>query len=83
MAWQEEGFKHREDVMKAKNSELEESLIRFSKYLQENDPKRARAFKKAADERRLCEEKSAEAEELVLPSFSHPKSEGWSLTKYI
>ena len=71
-ALQEEGFKHREDVMKAKNSELEESLIRFSKYLQENDAKRARAFKKATDERRLCEEKSAEAEELVpsLLSFT-------------
>jgi len=66
--FQEERFKDREDIMKAKNSELEESLIRFSKYLQENDAKRARAFKKAADERRLCDEKSTEAEELV--SFS-------------
>ncbi len=62
---QEEKFKDREDIMKAKNAELEESLIRFSKYLQENDAKRAIAFKKAADERRLCDEKSIEAEELV------------------
>lgn len=51
--------------MKAKNAELEESLVRFSKYLQENDAKRARALKKAADERKLFEERSHEAEELV------------------
>jgi hypothetical protein len=68
---QEEKFKERESIMKAKNSELEESLIRFSKYLQENDAKRARAFKKASDERRLCDEKSTEAEELV--SLFSPK----------
>ena len=61
--------------MKAKNAELEESLVRFSKYLQENDAKRARALKRAADERKLFEERSREAEELVLLSyFSASKS---------
>ena len=54
--------------MKTKNTALEESLVRFSKYLQENDAKRARALKKAADEKRLCEERSREAEDLVLSS---------------
>lgn len=51
--------------MKTKNAELEESLVRFSKYLQENDAKRARALKKAADEKKLCEERSREADDLV------------------
>ena len=37
--------------MKKKDLDLQESLIRFSKFLQENDSKRARAEKKAAAER--------------------------------
>lgn len=49
----------------AKNSALEESFVSFSKYLQENDAKKARASKRAADEARACEERSVEAENLV------------------
>jgi hypothetical protein len=40
---QEEIFKRREEALKKKDLELQESLIRFSKFLQENDSKRARA----------------------------------------
>lgn len=43
---QEEIFKKREEALKMKDLELQESLIRFSKFLQENDSKRARAEKK-------------------------------------
>lgn len=49
----EEGFKKREKGLKKKDLELQESLIKFSKFLQENDAKRNRAEKKAIDERRL------------------------------
>ena len=70
-ALQELKFKEREAKMKVKNTELEESLVRFSKYLQENDAKRARALKKAADEKKLCEERSREAEDLAsLQTYS-------------
>ena len=62
---QEQKFLAREEVMKIKNAKLEESLISFSKYLQENDAKKTRANKRAADERRICEEKSQEATKLV------------------
>ena len=69
---QEQQFKVREDIMMTKNAELEESLVSFSKYLQENDVKRARASKKAVDEARACEEKSKEAEGLVLVFLLNP-----------
>ena len=62
---QEEIFKQREDGLKRKDEELQESLIRFSKFLQDNDAKRARALKKAADERKLCEDKCREIGALV------------------
>ena len=62
---QEEIFKQREDGLKRKDEELQESLIRFSKFLQDNDAKRARALKKAADERKLCEDKCKEIGALV------------------
>ena len=64
---QEEGFKAREAALKKKDLELQESLVRFSKFLQENDAKRARANKKAIDERQLFQEKSVECQALVRP----------------
>ncbi|MEW5313954.1 MAG: hypothetical protein WDW38_005484 [Sanguina aurantia] len=60
----EEVFKRREEQLKLKDLELQESLIRFSKFLQENDSKRARAEKKAADEIRARLQKEAEIEQL-------------------
>lgn len=66
-AWtaQEEVFKRREEGLKKKDLELQESLIRFSKFLQENDAKRMHALKKAQDERKSREEKEREIEQLV------------------
>lgn len=57
-------FKRREEGLKKKDLDLQESLIRFSKFLQENDSKRTRAEKKAADEIKLRLQKEAEIETL-------------------
>lgn len=67
-------FKRREEGLKKKDLELQESLIRFSKFLQENDAKRMHALKKAQDERKTREEKEREVEQLVRdhsPRFSY------------
>lgn len=61
---QEEGFRQREDVLKRRDLELQESLIRFSRFLQENDAKRARAEKKALEECRARATKEAEISKL-------------------
>lgn len=61
---QEEVFKRREEGLKRKDLELQESLIRFSKFLQENDSKRSRAEKKAADEIKLRLQKEKEIDSL-------------------
>eukprot|EP00241_Pyramimonas_parkeae_P007189 CAMPEP_0114260016 /NCGR_PEP_ID=MMETSP0058-20121206/20221_1 /TAXON_ID=36894 /ORGANISM="Pyramimonas parkeae, CCMP726" /LENGTH=304 /DNA_ID=CAMNT_0001375141 /DNA_START=316 /DNA_END=1230 /DNA_ORIENTATION=+ len=60
----EEVFKRREEGLKKKDLDLQESLIRFSKFLQENDSKRTRAEKKAADEIKLRHQKEAEIVQL-------------------
>lgn len=61
---QEEAFRKREEALKQRDLELQESLIRFSKFLQENDSKRARAEKKAAEEARARQAKEAEITKL-------------------
>uniref|UniRef100_A0A7S0X210 DUF4200 domain-containing protein n=1 Tax=Mantoniella antarctica TaxID=81844 RepID=A0A7S0X210_9CHLO len=61
----EEGFKRREETLKKKDLDLQESLIRFSKFLQENDSKRSRAEKKAADEIKLRLQKEIEIVDLA------------------
>lgn len=62
---QEEVFKRREEALKLKDLELQESLIRFSKFLQENDSKRARAEKKASEEIKARLQKEKEIEQLT------------------
>ncbi|GMH41990.1 hypothetical protein BSKO_09909 [Bryopsis sp. KO-2023] len=71
----EEVFKRREEGLKRKDLELQESLIRFSKFLQENDSKRSRAEKKAADEikSRLQKEKEIEALQDTLEGLKTEK----------
>lgn len=61
---QEEIFKRREESLRRKDIELQDSLIKFSRFLQENDSKRTRALKKAADERKLYQEKEQEHKQL-------------------
>jgi len=57
-------FKRREEMLKKKDLELQESLIRFNKFLQENDSKRNRAEKKRLDEAKQKTNKEAEIERL-------------------
>ena len=75
---QEEGFQAREAALKKKDLELQESLVRFSKFLQENDAKRARANKKAIDERQLFHEKSVECQALVRPEGCPACAPSWN-----
>jgi len=51
-ARREEQFQRREQIIKKKDLELQENLIRFNKFLQENDTKRTRAEKKFVEEER-------------------------------
>lgn len=71
---QEEAFRKREDVLKKKDLELQESLIRFSKFLQENDSKRSRAEKKASDEVKSRQLKEREIEQLA-EALEHKREE--------
>jgi len=56
----EDAFRRREEALRKKDLELQESLIKFNKFLQENESKRNRAIKRASDERKQREQKEAE-----------------------
>ncbi|DAZ99406.1 TPA: hypothetical protein N0F65_005308 [Lagenidium giganteum] len=49
-ARREDAFHRREEGLRKKDLELQESLIKFNKFLQENESKRNRAVKRATDE---------------------------------
>jgi len=55
-------FKRREEMLKKKDLELQESLIKFNKFLQENDSKRGRAEKKEKEE---IKQRSLKEQEIV------------------
>src|SRR5690242_15653712 len=59
-AAQEAAFRQREDALKQRDLELQESLLRFTRFLQENDAKRAKANRRAGDEARQRAEREAE-----------------------
>lgn len=63
-ARREDAFRRREEVLRRKDIELQESLIKFNKFLQENESKRNRALKRGADERKQREQKEAEIKKL-------------------
>lgn len=63
-ARREDAFRRREEGLRRKDLELQESLIKFNKFLQENESKRNRALKRAADERKQRELKEAEIKRL-------------------
>ena len=46
-----ESLQQRREELERKEYSLKESLLKFDKFLKENDSKRARALKKASDER--------------------------------
>lgn len=60
----EDAFRRREDGLRRKDLELQESLIKFNKFLQENESKRNRALKRAADEKKQREQKEVEIKKL-------------------
>lgn len=62
-ARREEQFQRREQIIKKKDLELQENLIRFNKFLQENDTKRTRADKKFLEEERKKMEHTVAIEE--------------------
>merc|ERR1711976_119055 len=59
-----ESLQQRTEELDRKEQQLKESLLKFDKFLKENDAKRARAIKKAADERELCKVKDKEIKKL-------------------
>lgn len=65
-ARREDAFRRREDALRRKDLELEESLIKFNKFLQDNESKRNRALKRAAEERKQRDQKEKEIEKLEL-----------------
>jgi DNA repair exonuclease SbcCD ATPase subunit len=63
-ARREDAFRRREEGLRRKDLELQESLIKFNKFLQENESKRNRALKRAAEEKKQREQKEKEIEKL-------------------
>ena len=72
-ARREEAFAAREAELRKKDVELQANLLKFNKFLQENEAKRTRAVKRAAEElsqRRKREEEVAKLEELLATRIS-------------
>jgi multidrug resistance efflux pump len=59
-ALREESLRAREEQLQRKNVLLRQSLFKFNKFLHDNDLKRARAERKAAEERRVAAGKEGE-----------------------
>ncbi|PVD25928.1 hypothetical protein C0Q70_13593 [Pomacea canaliculata] len=59
-----ESLQQRREELERKEYQLKESLLKFDKFLKENDSKRARAVKKANDERELKRQKDKEIDRL-------------------
>lgn len=55
-----ESLSQRREELARKETQLKESLLKFDKFLQENDAKRLRAIKKAIEERRTKDQKETE-----------------------
>lgn len=63
-ARRQDAFRRREEALRKKDLELQESLIKFNKFLQENESKKNRAVKRLGDERKQREQKELEIERL-------------------
>ncbi|KAK2169056.1 hypothetical protein LSH36_12g03104 [Paralvinella palmiformis] len=61
-----ESLQQRREELERKEFQLKESLLKFDKFLKENDSKRARAIKKANDERELTKSKDKEISRLKV-----------------
>ncbi|KAI8921350.1 hypothetical protein DFJ77DRAFT_482579 [Powellomyces hirtus] len=59
-----ESLAQRREELAKKETQLKESLMKFDKFLKENDAKRSRAMKKSLDERKTREQKEGEIQML-------------------
>lgn len=59
-----ESLQQRREELERKEHQLKESLLKFDKFLKENDSKRARAVKKSQDERELRKTKEKDIDKL-------------------
>merc|ERR1719375_1538685 len=50
-ARREDAFRRREEALRRKDLELQEALIKYNKFLQENESKRSRAIKRKEEEK--------------------------------
>lgn len=71
----EDAFRRREDGLRRKDMELQESLIKFNKFLQENESKRNRALKRSTEEKKQRELKEKEIEKLKIQLATRKKEE--------
>lgn len=62
----EEQFKKREESLRTKDLHLQHQLIRFNKFLQDNEAKRRRAETRCADEQMQIKQKDEEIRELEV-----------------
>jgi len=60
----EEQFKKREEALRAKDLQLQHQLIKFNKFLQDNEAKRRRAETRSSDEAAQIKQKDEEIEKL-------------------
>jgi len=61
----EENFKKKEDLLRAKDLQLQHQLIKFNKFLQDNEAKRRRAENRAADENQQIRQTEEEIAQLT------------------
>ncbi|XP_058850820.1 coiled-coil domain-containing protein 42 homolog [Acipenser ruthenus] len=59
-----ESLQQRREELERKEEQLKESLLKFNKFLKENDLKRSRAVKKACDAREMARQKDRDMERL-------------------
>lgn len=60
-----ESLQQRREELDHKEHNLKESLLKFDKFLKENDSKRARAVRKSRDEKELRKTKEKDIEKSV------------------
>ena len=70
----EDAFRRREENLRRKDVELQESLIKYNKYLQENESKRRRAENRAMDEEKQRKQKETQIAAL-LATYEKQKAE--------
>ena len=61
-----ETLQQRKEELEKKERSLKESLLKFDKFLKENDMKRARAVKKTKDEQEAIKTKDKEIERWIF-----------------